>query len=104
MAPMFSAANSAYSADTARARPGFAFGPGSITNGEVRVRFARKAKSSAQLRSPHVVRVFDYGESDGALYLAMEWLDGETRRSHSVRDGVIFTVVRSPWGFGVWQD
>ena len=69
MAPMFSAANSAYSADTARARPGFAFGPGSITNGEVRVRFARKAKSSAQLRSPHVVRVFDYGESDGALYL-----------------------------------
>jgi len=77
MAPMFSAANSAYSADTARARPGFAFGPGSITNGEVRVRFARKAKSSAQLRSPHVVRVFDYGESDGALYLAMEWLEGE---------------------------
>lgn len=44
---------------------------------EIRTRFAREAKASAQLRSPHVVNVFDYGEWDGAHYIAMEYLVGE---------------------------
>ena len=44
---------------------------------EVRTRFAREAKASAQLRSPHVVDVFDYGEWEGAHYIAMEYLVGE---------------------------
>lgn len=44
---------------------------------EIRTRFAREAKASAQLRSPHVVDVFDYGEWAGAHYIAMEFLEGE---------------------------
>ncbi|HEY5960724.1 MAG TPA: serine/threonine-protein kinase, partial [Polyangiaceae bacterium] len=44
---------------------------------EVRKRFIREAKAAAQLRGPHVVDVFDRGESDGILYIAMEYLEGE---------------------------
>jgi len=44
---------------------------------EVRVRFEREAKAAAQLRGSHVVDVFDHGESDGTLYIAMEYLQGE---------------------------
>jgi len=44
---------------------------------EIRMRFGREAKASAQLRSPHVVDVFDYGEWAGTHYIAMEYLEGE---------------------------
>lgn len=44
---------------------------------EVRKRFVREAKAAAQLRGPHVVDVFDRGEHDGVLYIAMEYLEGE---------------------------
>jgi eukaryotic-like serine/threonine-protein kinase len=44
---------------------------------EARVRFEREAKASAQLKSPNVVQVHDYGIEDGTPYLVMELLDGE---------------------------
>ncbi|HYO93322.1 MAG TPA: serine/threonine-protein kinase [Polyangiaceae bacterium] len=46
-------------------------------NGEVRVRFEREAKAAAQLRGAHVVDVFDHGDIDGVLYIAMEYMEGE---------------------------
>jgi len=58
-------------------------------NPEVRVRFAREAKAAAQLRGPHVVDVFDRGESDGLLYLAMEYLDGEDLCSRLEREQIL---------------
>jgi serine/threonine-protein kinase len=46
-------------------------------NEEVRIRFQREAKAAAQLRSPHVVDVFDHGDWGGIPFIAMEFLDGE---------------------------
>ncbi len=42
-------------------------------------RFRREARITAQLSSPHAVKVYDFGQTDdGSLYLTMEYLEGET--------------------------
>lgn len=40
-------------------------------------RFEREAKASAQLRSPHIVRVQDYGIEDESPFMVLELLHGE---------------------------
>ena len=43
-------------------------------------RFQREARSAARLSHPHVVGVYDQGESEGKVYLAMEYIPGRTLR------------------------
>ncbi|AUX47699.1 protein kinase [Sorangium cellulosum] len=52
-----------------------------------RARFEREAKASAQLRTPHVVHVYDYGLEGDTPYLAMELLDGEDLAARLRRRG-----------------
>ncbi|MCC6216926.1 MAG: serine/threonine protein kinase [Polyangiaceae bacterium] len=44
---------------------------------EVLERFALEARVAAQLRSRHVVQIFDHGEWHGVPFIAMELLEGE---------------------------
>lgn len=41
-------------------------------------RFAREAKTMAQLRHPNIITIHDYGEQNGLPYIVMEYLTGET--------------------------
>jgi serine/threonine-protein kinase len=42
-------------------------------------RFTREAQAASKLRHPNTIHIFDFGvHSDGALYLAMEFVEGET--------------------------
>jgi len=43
-------------------------------------RFRREARSSASLSHPNVVAVYDQGEDDGCIFLAMEYVPGKTLR------------------------
>ena len=43
-------------------------------------RFQREARSAARLTHPHVVGVYDQGEANGQIYLAMEYVPGRTLR------------------------
>ena len=43
-------------------------------------RFVREARSAARLSHPNVVAVFDQGEDNGTLFLAMEYVLGRTLR------------------------
>ena len=43
-------------------------------------RFVREARSAARLSHPNVVGVFDQGDDDGTLFLAMEYIPGHTLR------------------------
>lgn len=49
-------------------------------------RFAQEARVLAELSHPGIVRYFDHGLTpDGAPYIAMEWLDGETLEERLAR-------------------
>jgi serine/threonine-protein kinase len=43
-------------------------------------RFKNEVRLTRQIAHPNVCRVHDLGESDGILYLSMEWIEGETLR------------------------
>ena len=50
-------------------------------DGQSKERFQQEIKTSLSLNHPNLVKVYDWGESeDGRLYLATEFLDGETLR------------------------
>src|ERR671933_141939 len=52
-------------------------------NEEFVERFRREARSAASLSHPHIVPIFDWGETgDGTYYIAMEYLSGGTLRDH----------------------
>ncbi|MFH1466133.1 MAG: protein kinase [Pseudomonadota bacterium] len=52
--------------------------PGRLTRPGARERFLREARATARVAHPHVVAVFGAGTVDGAPYMAMEYLEGET--------------------------
>jgi serine/threonine-protein kinase len=61
-------------------------------------RFLREAAFGARVSHPAVVRTYDYGESNGLHYLALEWADGEllvkfVRRSGPCAPALAATVV-----------
>ena len=43
-------------------------------------RFQTEARAAARLSHPHVVGVYDQGDSDGLVYLVMEYVSGRTLR------------------------
>jgi len=40
-------------------------------------RFLREAEFGSRVKHPNIVQTYDYGESDGVYYLALEWAEGE---------------------------
>jgi serine/threonine-protein kinase len=52
-------------------------------------RFIREARAAARLSHPNVVQVYDQGEDDGLLYLAMEYLPGRTLRESLTERGAL---------------
>ncbi|TAL86185.1 MAG: serine/threonine protein kinase [Rhodanobacter sp.] len=53
-----------------------------------RRRFVVEARAAGHLNHPHIVTIFDAGETDdGVSYIAMERLSGETLSSRIARDG-----------------
>jgi serine/threonine-protein kinase len=52
-----------------------------------RERFTREARIAAALQHPNIVTVYDAGEVDGMLYLAMQFIQGEDLAAILRRDG-----------------
>ncbi|MFK7984438.1 MAG: protein kinase [Sandaracinaceae bacterium] len=47
-----------------------------------RRRFLREAKAMGRLSHPNVVGVLDVGDHEGAIYLVMDFVEGESLRDH----------------------
>jgi Protein kinase domain len=54
-----------------------------------RERFVRESRIAAAIDHPHVIPIYYAGEQDGALYLAMRYVDGEDLRAIVRRDGML---------------
>lgn len=61
---------------------------------EFAARFVREARAAARLAHPHVVGVFDQGEDDGVVFLAMEYVPGHTLRDE-IRDEAPMPPIRA---------
>jgi serine/threonine protein kinase len=57
-------------------------------------RLEREARVLAEIKNPHMVSVYDAGEHEGRIWMAMELLDGKTLRDHLL-PGSPLTVPRA---------
>src|SRR5829696_6499601 len=49
-------------------------------------RFLREIKVAARLNHPHILGLYDSGETDGFLYYVMPYVEGESLRERLVRE------------------
>ena len=63
----------------------------SFSVSEAKARFLKEAKISGRLQHPNIVTVFDVGEDEGMLYLAMEYISGGALNQR-LTDGVEFPI------------
>jgi tRNA A-37 threonylcarbamoyl transferase component Bud32 len=61
--------------------------PSLASDAEFRQRFARESKAAAAVDDPHIIPVFDAGESAGVLFIAMRYVAGGDVRSLLTREG-----------------
>jgi DNA-binding beta-propeller fold protein YncE/predicted Ser/Thr protein kinase len=54
-----------------------------------RERFQREARLAASVEHPHIVPVYDAGESNGTLYIAMRYIEGTDLASVLAREGAL---------------
>jgi eukaryotic-like serine/threonine-protein kinase len=52
--------------------------PSRAKNADLLARFQAEARLAMRLKHPHIARTFQMGEARGAVYLALEYLEGET--------------------------
>jgi serine/threonine protein kinase len=55
-------------------------------------RFHQEAMAASRLTHPNTISVYDFGQSEGLLYIAMEHLRGETLKARLERNGHLPTV------------
>lgn len=54
-----------------------------------RQRFMRESRTAASVDDPHIIPVFEAGESDGALFIAMRYVQGGDLRALLFREGAL---------------
>ncbi|MEO0139248.1 MAG: serine/threonine-protein kinase [candidate division WOR-3 bacterium] len=52
--------------------------PSFSENKELVERFFQEAETASKLDHPNIVKIFDFGDEEGFLYLVMQYIDGET--------------------------
>jgi serine/threonine-protein kinase len=63
--------------------------PALAVDPDFRSRFVAEARSAAALDHPHVLPVYDAGEDDGQLYLAMRYVPGFDLGTLVAREGIL---------------
>jgi len=70
--------------------------PALVGDAEALQRFTREAENASKLSHPNVASIFDFGETpEGIVYLAMEFIDGESMHAKLERDVAMHPEVAS---------
>src|SRR4051812_19468140 len=73
----------------------------SVANDETaRKRFWREARAAASVNHPNICQIYEIGEADGELFIAMELLEGEVLAERLPR-GALNTAQAIPIGLGI---
>src|SRR6185369_8563476 len=59
-----------------------------VADADSRARLLREARAAAALGHPNIVTVYDVGEADGHVFIAMEFVPGRTLSEVIGHDGV----------------
>jgi serine/threonine-protein kinase len=51
-------------------------GQGVASDSQLRDRFLREAQAAGSLQHPNIITIFDFGDTDGHLFIAMEYIEG----------------------------
>jgi serine/threonine-protein kinase len=70
--------------------------PGLLTREEIVARFFREARLAAQVTHPNAAHIYDLGDEDGVLFIAMEHVDGKPLTAY-VGDGTVPVERRLRW-------
>ncbi|MFC0396997.1 serine/threonine-protein kinase [Paraburkholderia rhizosphaerae] len=73
-------------------------GPASVADAQLPERFVNEARAAGRLAHPHIVAVFDYGEADGAAFIALEYVRGESlaeRLAHHAQSATTMPLARA---------
>ena len=62
---------------------------------EEEARFHREAQAAARLNHPNICTVYELGESEGATFIAMEYVEGITLKERMRQGGIEETDIRS---------
>jgi serine/threonine protein kinase/Flp pilus assembly protein TadD len=52
------------------------------TSNENKARFIQEARTTAALNHPNILNIYDIDEQDGGMFFVMEYIEGETLKSH----------------------
>jgi len=63
--------------------------PALAADGAFRQRFIRESRAAAAVDDPHIIPVFEAGEADGVLFIAMRYVGGGDVRSLVFREGAL---------------
>jgi serine/threonine protein kinase len=66
---------------------------GLTTNSDLRARFEREARAISHLTHPNICALYDVGNQDGAEYLVMEYVEGETLADKIARGPLPLSLV-----------
>ena len=61
--------------------------PERVNNPRAIARFQREARVGAQLQHENLVRIYDFGESNGRYFLVMEYIEGDTIGTMITKEG-----------------